>query len=246
MVFLLCFSFRGRRSDRRGDKTAWVPVTKLGRLVHANMFSSIEEIFLYSLPIKEYEIIDHFFPADTLQDCLMKIMTVQKQTTAGQRTRSKAFVIVGDGNGHIGLGVKVASEATTAIHGAIQNAKTQLCPVRRGYWGNRVGKPHTVPCKLTGKCGSVRCRLVPAPRGTGLVASPHSKKMLSMVGISDCYTSSRGHTRTIGNFIKATFFALKASYGYLSPDLWAVTSLGRTPLQEHSEFLKNTVKGVKN
>uniref|UniRef100_A0A7S2SFJ6 Small ribosomal subunit protein uS5 n=3 Tax=Sar TaxID=2698737 RepID=A0A7S2SFJ6_9STRA len=172
----------------------------------------------------------------------MKIMPVQKQTTAGQRTRFKAFVAVGDGNGHIGLGVKVASEVANAIQGAIKNAKICLVPVRRGYWGNRVGAPHTVPCKVTGKCGSVRCRLIPAPRGTGLCASPVSRKMLSMAGIQDCYTSSRGHTRTMGNFIKAIYYALQKTYGYLSPDLWAPRALGRNPMQEYSDFLKKTSK----
>lgn len=83
-------------------------------------------------------------------------------------------------------------------------------------------------------------RLIPAPRGTGLVAGPASKKLLAMAGISDCYTSSRGHTRTLGNFVKATFNALVATYGFLEPSLWATTDLGRDPFQEHTDFLKAT------
>lgn len=75
-------------------------------------------------------------------------MPVQKQTRAGQRTRFKAIVVVGDGNGHIGLGVKCAKEVATAIRGAIILAKLSVIPVRRGYWGNRIGLPHTVPCKV--------------------------------------------------------------------------------------------------
>lgn len=101
----------------------------------------------------------------------MKIMPVQKQTRAGQRTRFKAFVVVGDHNGHCGLGVKCAKEVATAIRGAIISAKMQVIPIRRGYWGNKIGKPHTVPAKMTGKCGSVTVRLIPAPRGAG--ASPN-------------------------------------------------------------------------
>jgi len=76
-------------------------------------------------------------------------MPVQKQTQAGQRTRFKAFVIVGDNNGHIGLGVKCAKEVATAIRGAIIHAKLAVVPVRRGYWGNLIGDPHTVPCKVS-------------------------------------------------------------------------------------------------
>merc|ERR1719184_581599 len=96
-------------------------------------------------------------------------MPVQKQTRAGQRTRFKAFVAIGDYDGHVGLGVKCSKEVATAIRGAIIQAKLSIIPVRRGYWGNKLGKPHTVPCKVTGKCGSVTVRLIPAPRGTSIV-----------------------------------------------------------------------------
>lgn len=108
---------------------------------------SLEEIYLYSLPIKEFEVID-FFLGRALKDEVLKIMPVQKQTRAGQRTRFKAFVAIGDSNGHIGLGVKCSKEVATAIRGAIILAKLSVVPVRRGYWGNKIGKPHTVPCKV--------------------------------------------------------------------------------------------------
>ena len=78
-------------------------------------------------------------------------MPVQKQTRAGQRTRFKAFVAIGDSNGHVGLGVKCSKEVATAIRGAIILAKLSIVPVRRGFWGNKIGRPHTVPCKVTGK-----------------------------------------------------------------------------------------------
>ncbi|CAL5394676.1 unnamed protein product [Camellia sinensis] len=55
----------------------------------------------------------------------MKIMPVQKQTRAGQRTRFKAFVVVGDSNGYVRLGVKCSKEVATAIRGAIILAKLQ-------------------------------------------------------------------------------------------------------------------------
>lgn len=204
--------------------------------------SSLEEIFLYSLPVKESQIIDHFMPEGKLIEEVMKVMPVQKQTSAGQRTRFKCFLAVGDKNGHIGLGVKCAKEVSLAIAGAITLAKITLIPVRRGYWGSKMGLPHTVPMKVTGKAGSVRVRLIPAPRGTGLVAAPVPKKLLAMAGIQDCYTSSRGHTRTMGNFVKAVFAALSETYGYLSPDLWAPTEAGKAPFQEYTDFLSKTKK----
>lgn len=56
--------------------------------------------------------------------------------------------------------------------------------------------------QVTGKCGSVQVRLIPAPRGTGIVSAPVPKKLLQMAGIEDCYTSARGSTGTLGNFGK--------------------------------------------
>ena len=228
---------RGRGRGRpRGDKEEWVPVTKLGRLVKDNKITSIEEIFLHSLPIKEYQIVDHLI-GPALKDEVMKVSPVQKQTSAGQRTRFKAYVAVGDGNGHIGLGLKCAKEVATAIRGAIINAKMNLVPIRRGYWGATDGLPHTVPCKVTGKCGSVRVRFIPAPRGSGLVASIIPKKLLSMAGVEDVYSSSSGHTRTRGNMAMAVYHALSKTYGFLTPELWEETVFSQTPAQEFTDHL---------
>jgi len=244
---MLCIcSGRGRGRGRGrgdGDKEEWVPVTKLGRLVKSGKIKSLEHIYLFSMPIKEYEIVDYFLGppgANKLKDEVMKVQPVQKQTRAGQRTRFKAFVLVGDFDGHVGLGVKVGKEVANAIRGAILAAKLAVVPVRRGYWGKKIGLPHTVPNKIHGKCGSVHIRLVPAPRGTGIVAAPTSKKILQYAGIADCFTSSSGASATLGNFAKATFAALSCLYGYLTPDLWKETRFTKQPFQEFTDDLSAT------
>uniref|UniRef100_A0A2K5MPQ9 Small ribosomal subunit protein uS5 n=1 Tax=Cercocebus atys TaxID=9531 RepID=A0A2K5MPQ9_CERAT len=135
-----------------------------------------------------------WMPVTKLGCLVLKIMPVQKQTHAGQCTRFKAFVAMG-----------CSKEVATAIHEAIILAKLSIVPVHRRYWGNKIGKPHTAPCKVTGRCDSVLVRLIPAPRGTGIVLAPMPKKLLMMAGIDDCYISARGCTVTLGNFAKATF-----------------------------------------
>merc|ERR1712226_1189701 len=212
----------GRGRGRGKDEKEWIPVTKLGRLVKDGKIKTLEQIYLYSLPIKEFEIID-FFLGPSLKDEVLKIMPVQKQTRAGQRTRFKAFVAIGDFNGHVGLGVKCSKEVATAIRGAIIQAKLSIIPVRRG---------------------SVTVRLIPAPRGTGIVAAGVSKKLLQMAGVDDCYTSACGTTATVGNFAMATYMAIAQTYSYLTPDMWTETQFAKSPYQEFTDYLaKNHTPG---
>ena len=229
---------QGGRGGFKGDE--WTPLTKLGRLVKAGKIETLEEIYTHSIPIKEAPIVDRLVAnaKNTLSDEVMCIVSVQKQTKAGQRTRFKAVVAVGDRNGHVGLGVKLAKEVQIAIKGALLSAKMNLVPVRRGYWGSKIGAVHTIPCKVKGKCGSVRVRLVPAPRGTGCVAAQVIKKILHFAGIDDVYTSCVGQTRTRQNFCTAVYYALRATYGFLTPDLWPKTDFIPSPFQQYARELE--------
>lgn len=93
---------RGGRRGRRGAKSEekeWQPVTKLGRLVKAGKINSIEQIYLHSLPIKEYQIVDFFLPK--LKDEVMKVRTYRrfyflssKLHTASIRRRTSDGIIM--------------------------------------------------------------------------------------------------------------------------------------------------------
>lgn len=236
----------GRPGGFGGRKDDWIPKTKLGRLVKNGHITTLEEIYTHSIPIKEADIVDKLIKESkgALSDEVMKIISVQKQTKAGQRTRFKAIVVIGDHNGHVGLGIKLSKEVQIAIKGALICAKLTLVPVRRGYWGNKIGKVHTVPAKATGKGGSVRFKLTPAPRGTGIVAAPIPKKILQFAGIDDVYTCSSGSTRTSENFIKACFDSIANTYKFLSPDLWTRTENIQSPLTKHAEWLEANSKKI--
>ena len=147
----------------------------------------------------------------------------------------KAVVVIGDSNGHVGLGIKTAKEVASAIKAAIVIAKLSIIPIRRGYWGSNLGQPHSLPCKVTGKCGSVAVRLIPAPRGKGIVASPVVKRLMQLAGVEDVYTSSSGSTRTTENTLKAAFAAIGNTYSFLTPNLWAETPLAASPLEVYAE-----------
>jgi small subunit ribosomal protein S2e len=101
---------------------------------------------------------------------------------------------------------------------------------------NFVNKP-LFHSQVTGKCGSVQVRLIPAPRGTGIVSAPVPKKLLQMAGIEDCYTQCRGSTTTLGNFAKATYSAIMKTYAFLTPDLWKEMPLTKTPYETYADFL---------
>ena len=228
--------------DRRDE---WTPLTKLGRLVKMKRVESLEEVYTASIPIKESKVVDELLKKmyagkpleDILSDDIMCILSVQKQTKAGQRTRFKAVCAVGDRNGHIGVGAKVGKEVQIAIKGALVAAKLQMIPVRRGYWGSRIGDVHTIPAKVKGKCGSCTVRMIPAPRGTGCVAANVSKKILQFAGVDDVYTSCVGQTRTRENFCFATYLCLRKTYAMLSPDLWPKTVIMPSPFVTHSQAL---------
>ena len=98
------------------------------RLVKDKKLNSPEEIFLYSLPIKEVETIECFM-GSSLKEDVLKIMPVQKQTRAGQRTHFKAIAAIADCNGHVVLGVKCSKEVATKTQVILPEVKIQTASI---------------------------------------------------------------------------------------------------------------------
>jgi small subunit ribosomal protein S5 len=186
----------------------WIPQTRLGKLVHEGHITSMDEAIESGLPVREPKIIDILLPE--LEDEVLDINMVQRMTDSGRRVKFRATVIVGNGNGFVGLGQAKDVQVGPAIRKAIDNAKINIIKVSRGCgsWECACGLEHTVPSQVRGKAGSVLVELKPAPRGLGLAAGDTARKVLEKAGIKDVWTRTEGTTRTTLNFAKATFNAL--------------------------------------
>jgi len=190
-------------------KEAWVPKTRLGKMVAEGKIRTMDEALETGLPIKEYQIVDALLP--DLVDEVLDISMVQRMTDSGRRVKFRTTVVVGNGNGYVGLAEGKGIQVGPAIRKAIENAKLNLIKVSRGCgsWECGCGLEHTVPSKVEGKAGSLTVVLMPAPRGLGLAAGGPSKKVLEMAGYKDVWSRTEGETRTTINFALATYNALK-------------------------------------
>ncbi|MCQ4366184.1 MAG: 30S ribosomal protein S5 [Sulfolobales archaeon] len=198
----------------------WKPRTKVGQLVKEGKITSLKELFDRNLPITEPEIVDILMPK--LKYEVVDIRIVQKQTDAGEISRYKVLIVMGNMDGYVSFGTGKARQLRVAIAKAIRDAKMNIIPVRRGCgsWECTCGEPHSLPFKVTGKAGSVEVTLLPAPRGTGLVAGPALKTLLTYAGIKDVWSYSKGMTMTTENFIKAGYMALYNTYKFVTVMDW--------------------------
>jgi len=206
------------REEEAGE--GWSPRTTLGKMVLEGRITSLEEVYDLGLRISEPQIVDRILPR--LTEEVVAVDAVQKQTDAGERRRFRTLVVVGDFEGHVGVGVGKARQVRDAIEKGVAEAKLSIIPVRMGCgsWECRCGTPHSIPFKVEGKCGSVRVSIGPGPRGLGLVAGETAKVVLRLAGIRDCWTRSEGQTSTRLSFAIATFDALKKLVTTLTPELW--------------------------
>ena len=217
------------RKPRRGEKTkeeiisAWEPKTELGKEVKAGKIKNIDEILDSNKKILESEIVDSLL---NIKTDLISIgqakgkfgggkrrawRQTQRKTKEGNIPTFSTLAVVGDENGHVGIGSGKSKETLPARDKAIKKAKLNIMKVKRACAGFdcACSELHSIPFKVNGKAGSVKITLIPAPQGTGLVVANELKKILKLAGIKDVYSRTDGKKRTTFNLIKACINALE-------------------------------------
>lgn len=187
----------------------WTPRTRLGRMVQNGQIISMEDALASGLPIREVQIIDALIPG--LEDEVINVNMIQRMTDSGRRVRFNVMACVGNKDGYVGLAICKGKEVASTIRKAIENAKLNIIQVQRGNgsWESGHGAGTSVPFKVTGRAGSTRITLLPAPTGKGLVIGDTGRQVLTLAGVTDVWSRSKGQTRTTINFAQATFNALK-------------------------------------
>jgi len=137
---------------------------------------------------------------DLQEEVVVKINRVSKVTSRGKRLRFSALVVIGDGKGHVGMGLGKANEVISAISKSKENAKQNIfkAPLING----------TIPHKIIGKHCASRVMLKPASPGTGIIAGSAVRAVMEQMGVENILTKITGSNNLL-NVVRATFNALQ-------------------------------------
>jgi small subunit ribosomal protein S5 len=188
----------------------WVPRTELGRKVHGGEITTMAQALHSGLPLREAQIVDQLLP--NLHDEVLDVNMVQRMTDSGRRFKFAVTVVVGNGDGFVGLGRAKGKEVGPTIRRAIDRAKLEIVEVFRGCgsWECGCGRAHSMPFQVKGRSGSVVVTFKPAPQGVGLAVGDVAKPILRFAGITDAWGYTDGHTKTTVNYAQAAYRALVA------------------------------------
>jgi small subunit ribosomal protein S5 len=218
-----------RRYERKPEDTikdldSWVPKTSLGKKVKSGEIKDIEEIISKGMKITEPQIVE-FLLSELDHDLLLigqskgkfgggkrrAFRQTQKKTAEGNKPKFTTMAVCGNKDGYVGIGLGSSRETVPAREKALVNAKLNVTGVVRGCgsWECGCGEKHSIPYKISGRCGSVRVEIIPAPKGVGLCIHDECKKVLEFAGVKDVWSHVTGQSRTRINLIYACFEALK-------------------------------------
>ena len=136
-----------------------------------------------------------------LEERVVAINRVAKTVKGGRRMNFGAVVVVGDRNGHVGLGTGKAAEVPEAIRKAVEDGKKNLITIPRAG--------STVPHEVIGKFNGGNVLLKPAQAGSGIAAGGPVRAVVELGGIADITSKSLGSNSPI-NIVRATLEAIKS------------------------------------
>lgn len=217
-------SVREENQELNQELANWEPKTALGKAVKEKKITDLTEPLQQGMRVLETEITDMLLPG--LEHELLMIgqskgkfgggakrifRQTQKKTPEGNKPSFGCYAVVGNSNGFVGAGQGKSKDTVPAREKAVRRAKLNIFKIRRGCgsWQCGCKENHSIPFSVEGKSGSVKIKLIPAPKGVGLVVERECQKVLKLAGIKDVWSKTRGQTKIKQNLITALMKALK-------------------------------------